>query len=305
MPAYASSESTEISSSPVKPLCLSWARDIRVTASNPPKARAALWPVVAVILANGADGWLAITIWGDTAPPKRAPVEGCPVVELHDSSADVESALMALYGDQEFINTDGVLCLTVVAAMIRLRREYEVPHLKEEGLRRLQRQFPSSLEDHGNLYTDAYEYIDFQVDDDDPRHKSAFSAINLAHECGIQTILPALYLETVGCDLEGMMFSSDELPIPYTALRSCVYGREKLLHAWMNRPYAAPPAIWEQPSGHGHPSWAEVSALSQGLCKHCQAEFAKVHEEERETHWAVLPSYFKLPAWDDLKDFEA
>jgi hypothetical protein len=129
-----------------------------------------------------------------------------------------------------------------------------------------------------------------------------------------------------------MMFSSDELPIPYAALRSCVYGREKLLHAWMNRSYAAPPAVctvkaqckaaarslskairkpppdlgatlWPWTSFLG--TWAEVSALLQGLCKHCQAEFAKVHEKERETHWAVLPSYFKFPAWDDLKDFEA
>lgn len=40
------------------------------------------------------------------------------------------------------------------------------------------------------------------------------------------------------------------------------------------------------------------------LCSPCKEHASKAHGEGRKTVWAALPTYFQLPAWEDLKDFE-
>ncbi|KAJ3528882.1 hypothetical protein NMY22_g9227 [Coprinellus aureogranulatus] len=278
----------------------------------------------------------------EAAPPP----ERCEELWLDDGSIVLQAenvqfkvhrsvyVLKALYGEQDYVNTDAVLTLSAIAAMIRLGRKYEINHLKEEGLRRLKRQFPVTLDDYDVLDPFAYSHVSFKDSPEDAstEHEKVFAFINIAHECGIQSILPTLYLESTRCSLESLLYDSEDLRIPYSAHRSCILGREKLLFSWMERPHSVvvadncltrsvckagsrvlgnalrmPPdelgAImfpWAAFIG----TWPAVEEASKILCQACMEGVKKAHDAERQKLWDALPSFFKLPDWGNLKDFE-
>ncbi|KAJ3512110.1 hypothetical protein NMY22_g15433 [Coprinellus aureogranulatus] len=269
-------------------------------------------------------------------PESEPTVEGCPVVELQDSEKDIKNILKALYGDQTYINTDEVLEFIEIAGMIRLGRKYEIQHLKDEGLRRLKRQYPSDLDEHGALDPDVYVHVGFNEPGPDGKElsgiNSLFAVLNLAHEFSIRSILPAVYLDSARFPLDDILFDSDELLIPYGALRSCLYGREKLLRAWIERSdsivvndFCATKSVckpvaqaFAQALRHPPPNlgrvllpwtnftrnWRTAVSLLDSLCHRCVEDFKTVHQAERQKLWDALPGYFKLPAWADLKDFD-
>lgn len=79
------------------------------------------------------------------------------------------------------------MSFSAVAAMVRLGKKYDIPHLRDEGLARLKLQFPTRLEDFEKLSPTDYTHI---------KHTSgdlAFAVVELAHECKIRSILPSLY----------------------------------------------------------------------------------------------------------------
>ena len=57
-------------------------------------------------------------------------------------------------------------------------------------------------------------------------------------------------------------------------------------------------------------TWEEYAGSDSGkrilkdICAPCRAMAQSVHETGRRTAWATLPSLFKLPVWEELKDFE-
>lgn len=134
------------------------------------------------------------------------------------------------------------------------------------------------------------------------------------------------------------LLESDDLPIPYPAMRSCVHGRQKLLEAAAKKVYK-----WTQQIGTiekcqskkncqdvsrrvmkdqlgrtGRSSgryltfrtWKEYAAGEAGtkylklLCGPCRSYTQVAHEEGRRAAWEELPTYFMLPKWQDLKDFK-
>ena len=51
-------------------------------------------------------------------------------------------------------------------------------------------------------------------------------------------------------------------------------------------------------------SKAEQTKLRvRGLCFRCIQDMEETHEGNQDITWQKLPSYFGLPAWDELKDY--
>lgn len=218
----------------------------------------------------------------------------------------------------------------------------------------MKRQFPTSLDEYAALGdSPTFVHLNFATPETEMllKHEQIFALINLAHECGIQSILPALYLETTKvtlvCSLflpsgpvsvladgrvqDNILFRSEDLRIPFTALRSCIYGRELLVQETTLRSYGTiasnfceteaqcssslrrisqmrqmcplevNEALFTWPSVVN--GWLTFANLVDELCEDCRKEVQCEHNTERERIWHTLPSYFKLPDWEDLEDY--
>ncbi|TEB24230.1 hypothetical protein FA13DRAFT_1818078 [Coprinellus micaceus] len=275
-------------------------------------------------------------------PHDEPTVDGCPIVELHDSPEDVEHVLKALYGLGDYLNSDLNLHISVVAAMIRLGRKYEIPHLSAESMRLLKREYPTTLEENDELDHHSYHNIrvtmpdrtrgpsdadetEDETEDDTDNFAVILGIVKLAHECHIQSILPALYLQLTRFPLEDILRPDTQLPLD--VLWSCICGRDKLLNVWRDRTHAmgrsekcfskadckmsimslledlklpdADLASILQPWD----TFAEVWDDSlQSLCEECTQEAKELHEKDREATWTSLPELFKLSSWDNLKN---
>jgi len=50
-----------------------------------------------------------------------------------------------------------------------------------------------------------------------------------------------------------------------------------------------------------YPKAASMQA-AEGLCSQCHAEVEKLTQRVRSEFWSILPSFFGLAVWADLKD---
>lgn len=73
------------------------------------------------------------------------------------------------------------MAFPAVAAMIRLGRKYDIPHLRDEGLTRLKLEYPSELEDFDKLNLEGNPHVVYHA-----KVPVEYHAISLAHECNIQ-----------------------------------------------------------------------------------------------------------------------
>ena len=88
--------------------------------------------------------------------------------------------------------------LSALAPMIRLGRKYEIACLRDEGLARLKREFPTTLEEYDRLPDD---YTNFTFPPARRGLDAIVDIINLALESNIQSILPAVYLHATAYPL--------------------------------------------------------------------------------------------------------
>jgi len=87
----------------------------------------------------------------------------------------------------------------VLSVMLRLGRKYEMKHLEQEAIERLQVDFPASLKEwDGHFEKDkaprSFRLLDYEDDDyEDAFDPILTNVINLCHDYNLKTILPAAY----------------------------------------------------------------------------------------------------------------
>ncbi|KAJ3538396.1 hypothetical protein NMY22_g5182 [Coprinellus aureogranulatus] len=269
-------------------------------------------------------------------PVNEPTLDGCPIVEMHDSAEDMEHALLAVYGDPDHLGATAKPDLPALIGMLRLGKKYELVHVRDEGLARLKREFPTSLEEYSKILGSAESPSFLLRPGSEGRLAQLFNIINLAHECSIQSILPALYLRVIGHNLEELLSHPSLFSLPHSAIRSILRGRERFLlirkealaglgasddclsrsfcplfsqtiltRMWMEGP--DPLAIFLPQYAREELQRVRKSD-SDGtqtiLCEECTKDGQESHAASRRTTWMQLPEHFNLPAWDELKDFE-
>ena len=89
----------------------------------------------------------------------------------------------------------------VIAAMLRIGKKYEIQHLRDQALAVMKQELPANLDKFDEVYTD-WTHLDFPLDDVyDTGAKQHATIVNLANECGVQTILPVAYSLLASTDL--------------------------------------------------------------------------------------------------------
>ncbi|TFK38969.1 hypothetical protein BDQ12DRAFT_735184 [Crucibulum laeve] len=256
-------------------------------------------------------------------PPDEPTVEGCAVVHLADSAEDVYHVLAALY-DKNY-NIRDSLPYPAVAAMLRLGLKYQFDHLRDEAVARLTSEFPNNLE--------AWELLPSEYTHIKAQKGILFDIINLALQFSIRSILPVAYYLCLD-DIE-TLFSGEKredntvAQVPPAVLSACVLGRDKIITAmathtlgWLNDTDISQECkgkdkcsedratltrmIWKPLPEYtrGLEKWTDELSLYGSLCRPCTDEAKRIHAAGREKMWELLPTFFGLPDWQELKNFD-
>ncbi|KAJ7620602.1 hypothetical protein DFH06DRAFT_1285706 [Mycena polygramma] len=252
-------------------------------------------------------------------PVDQPSIEGCPVIELHDSAGDLKHLLHALYNQLLF--SDEKLPLPFIAAIVRMGRKYDFQNLLDAAVQRLTHENPMTL--------DGYE-LTIQIVQKKQQHvptkitasrNFAFKMVTLARENNLFAMLPCAYLrilvlypqETILDGLDGspvdqrLLISGSKKSIRaqweqsrfanWLSTHDCADGctSEVVCATWkrslfmelvkMSLPFAPFRLFAEQPSS---------------LCSACRR--LETVEEARKALWGKLPSFFDLPPWGELKN---
>ncbi|KAJ7472850.1 hypothetical protein FB451DRAFT_1558974 [Mycena latifolia] len=257
-------------------------------------------------------------------PPDQPSVEGCPVVELSDRVEDVEYVLETLYNPLFFAQQ--TLPLPVIASHIRLGRKYDFKDILQSVVERLTHENPTSLEEYDALnMPETGSYMPTRVTG---FRGFNFDLVTLARENNLFSVLPCAYYRALWRPqteiFDGITQRDGSIatlsPIDQRLLS---LGRAAILRAQWDVGYtlgwvqdaeedcANVSACRRKKSSFFHQQVVKgdvialhpVSSIDRfGLCQDCMKGAKKKMAAGRRKMWESLPTFFELPAWDELKN---
>ncbi|KAJ7502964.1 hypothetical protein B0H11DRAFT_2274382 [Mycena galericulata] len=269
-------------------------------------------------------------------PPDQPNVDGCPIVELSDTTEDVEYLLKALYSPT-FL-TQKALPFPPIAALVRLGRKYDFRELLEEAIERIMFENPTTLKEYDARHDSRpLTFAQFAWNSHITTRIVPYAGIlsdmlTVARENNIFSALPCAYYRLLEYSTQEEVF--DGLPRPGETspslapidIRRCVLGREKLVQAqwktgntqeWLilgssyysgctssrkctafRREHLQHLLANGSLSPFGHlPLEANYNCCDS--CLHCAQELIP---SGRQNMWDKLPGFFDLAPWGELKN---
>jgi len=258
-------------------------------------------------------------------PADQPTVEGCPVIELHDSAADVKHLLNALYNQLLF--TEEKLSFPFIAAIVRLGRKYDFKNLLAAAVQRLTYENPTTLDEYEKLTSE--DTISWSSTRIHHYRGISFDVITLARENGLFTVLPCAYLRAILYTtpellLDGISWrGGPPITLPAREQRVCILGERKIMEAqwkqndlwnWLNSDLCADGCtdntscvtrkkdVFRSLVEKGCPLVPFLLAPERRFCVACRRHHAKIITGGRKKLWEDLPSFFDLPPWAELKN---
>ncbi|KAJ7354613.1 hypothetical protein DFH08DRAFT_48272 [Mycena albidolilacea] len=244
-------------------------------------------------------------------------IEGCHVVQLHDSADDFVDMLKGIYNPSHFDTLPEELgdILTWISGMLRLSTKYMIVSLRQRCVSILKARFPGTFADYTAMISSPHR----------KHYKSGdvMTAILLAQECNLRELLPYAYYCVARMGLARIVGDSPA-DISWREKAVCLVGRERLRWAEMSLSHsflfafrAAPNCVTPQCAlAHGpHKEWRVLEAArapnplkvytrwqALNVCVECIAYAQAQHQAGREEVWQHLPVIFELPGWDELRE---
>ncbi|KDR67627.1 hypothetical protein GALMADRAFT_79593 [Galerina marginata CBS 339.88] len=262
--------------------------------------------------------------------PAEPSVEGCPLILLTDEAEDLEQVLSIFYDNIRTNDMRELLPYHQLASILRFGKKYEIDYLRDEGLKRLRLEFPTTLELWDNSYNQCLHIMGSPT--------IYYDVINLAHELSIQSSLPTMYVGLISTSNAKVLLSGrplgrlseEKVYLNQEALHSCLIGRDKILTAvqkilkdWVSRTDIIPANGCRSVDRCRSHRLVTILGLSifnllptldilnpnppiepRKICLVCVDSVKQAHSHVRKEIWESLPSYFDLPKWEDLKDFD-
>ncbi|KAJ7642496.1 hypothetical protein DFH06DRAFT_999849, partial [Mycena polygramma] len=241
-------------------------------------------------------------------PATQEAYEGCPLLVLHDSAADLRLFLLATHDAAtpgRYLTNNPVDGMTTLSALLRLSTKYDVGHIRSRMIVILQTLYPSSLTEYLRKEPPAaWEEEDY----DD------FVALRLTQELEISSILPAVYYECCGYETSYLMIAD----ISSADKTKCTLAKENFTPEWSGRVYSF---LFIHPAGcpserqcagarfRRLQTWSlqlcQVLPFGYGLhlqdlCSECVEDANMRFQRELPAFWDALPSLFGLAPWTDL-----
>ncbi|KAL1700927.1 hypothetical protein EV121DRAFT_283046 [Schizophyllum commune] len=260
-------------------------------------------------------------------------VDGCQIMRLPDSAADVEYMLSFLLEPKSSLLTPSI---ADVASALRLSHKYIIPGLWEDAVARLRYEFPDSLEQYierREVLPGTHTRIRFE------QWQRLLHLVDTLQAVGLHRTMAMIYFRIADTsNVDTLTSGAPRVPrLESASIQSrCTLlgGRAKLLAASMKcirMGLADPspePANCPDPQACGRRrrllqgklfarfesdtniallmDWPKFLPRLQGpsICDACLLLVRQRREAELQATWQKLPSFFGLPAWEELKDFE-
>ncbi|KAF7293952.1 BTB domain-containing protein [Mycena kentingensis (nom. inval.)] len=247
--------------------------------------------------------------------------DGCPMVLLSDSAADVEVFLRSLIHYDFFPAESQRITFDDLSGIIRMSHKYEVAGLRRRAFAKLSHYFPTTLQQFDALGPAEVEWIS------DER-----SAVILARRTDQEWILPAALYTLCRYGRELNILACDEMPVAdkYRWVIGCRKLMEESLKALAfllddstmedcresdvcyrtrvrARMEAEQRCCFSTSEALFGPLeiWTEDNMKALQVCNGCLNSMRLAHISAREAFWAGLPELFDLPAWDVLEKLKA
>ncbi|KAJ7442462.1 hypothetical protein FB451DRAFT_1057514 [Mycena latifolia] len=247
-------------------------------------------------------------------PPEQPSIEGCPVVELSDRVEDVKRVLETLYNPLFFAQK--AIPLRVIASHVRLCRKYDLSDILQTIVERLTHENPTSLEEYDALITPGTgAYMPTRIT---PLRGLYFDTVTLARENNLLSVLPCAYYRVLLSSSPTGIFDGAErgdgtlATLSTIDQRRCSAGRAAILRLQWD---AGNTFGWIQESTSveetGCTDLANCrrkkltffkSTDSLNLCHVCTQDAKTKIIAGRQKMWELLPTFFDLPPWDELKN---
>ncbi|KAJ7735756.1 hypothetical protein B0H16DRAFT_1425971 [Mycena metata] len=249
-------------------------------------------------------------------PPNEPMIEGCPIVRVSDTAKDWELFLQVLYNP--FQSAVSRPC-AVVASMLRLGKKYDMRAPKDDALRRIYAEFPHTLEGYDSC-DEALVSID---------EAGVYGhLLNLMYECGVYSAVPLLGLSCLyNRPLESLAITveRDIFVTLAIALEKILDFQRKKSLSWLHGNAVIPDKSCKSPKectkqqlalnhlitgreqypfhvSYTIEQWEEE--WDDKFCNVCEAAAKEFYAVSRQEGWDLLPTFFGLPKWEDLKDLD-
>ncbi|KAJ7500466.1 hypothetical protein B0H11DRAFT_782991 [Mycena galericulata] len=270
-------------------------------------------------------------------PPDAEAIDGCPVVRLHDSAADVTCFLKAIFDFSFFEPYPAVTDLSTVVSAVRLSNKYSVDYLRRRALVHLSSRFDTTLSEH-----DSDERNSLRLSDRNSGQwklsaivlaiqtsrevdalwiiPSAFYILATADDEQIQTVMNCFVYEEHAAKLspgDQILFIQASLQIcrsvhhitrflhPPSTIPACSGGNEcpkarlEAISAFQRR-LERNPWCSADPLGVCE-SFGVMKRLKTTCCSTCYESLTEAHAAARQALWDELPEMCGLPPWEELE----
>ncbi|KAF7326737.1 BTB domain-containing protein [Mycena venus] len=250
-------------------------------------------------------------------------IDGCPVVSLHDSAADVEVFLRAIFDSSYFMPPPEPVNIQVLLGTLRFAHKYDVQYLYLRALKHLSARYGQTSADE--YRTEDADSILFTGRSEVESHVTVITA---ATEVGALWLLPVAYYEVSshadcwlqsaiekGADVEivkkcwvtqihlsrGMSEVHKFLSVPSGAgcatSQKCDAIRFGQLESYFERRYEERDV---NPLAECNPwSWTGHSG-GDNFCSSCCTKGQMMHRTALNALWDRLPGIYGLPPWAEL-----
>ncbi|KAJ3501835.1 hypothetical protein NLJ89_g9162 [Agrocybe chaxingu] len=168
--------------------------------------------------------WFSATLLFPQPTQAEMYLEDCPVVQLDDTSEDIDNLLTLLY-DTMSVSVFRGISVSVLGTMLRLGRKYSFKIFWDEAVKFLEKAYPDSLCDWDGEEKQIYDK--FTDDNED----ALFGVILLAHEFGLKSVLPTAYVSVLlEYDLT-TFFAKRRVAWRVEEPLNCLLAREKIYNA--------------------------------------------------------------------------
>ncbi|KAJ7020165.1 hypothetical protein C8F04DRAFT_1128121 [Mycena alexandri] len=254
---------------------------------------------------------------GDNEAEDEHTYEGCPVVRLHDSVADVTAFLKAIFDSSFFEPPPAKTDLATITGILRLSHKYDVQFLRRRAVQHLETGFPTSLA--------VYEVSGAETFSSDGLDDSLLT-IRCASEVGASWVLPTAFYFLCYSDMRDILNAREWGNLS-------AVDRETTIVSYTKQRLACPPVLpflripftegctsldrctaykaaylldvnsWNISDPLG--SYKDWAPFEGKVCSYCLARSEEYHRAARKKLWDELPGIYGLPGWDVLERLKA
>ncbi|KAJ6552928.1 hypothetical protein B0H19DRAFT_155833 [Mycena capillaripes] len=261
------------------------------------------------------------------ANPEGDTIDGSHVVRLHDSGAELEVFLRAIFDSSFFMPPPAPIDFSTVIGVLRLAHKYDVQYLFRRALSHLGCLYPQDFSE--------FQQIAFRLDWGPPSHHielpnrigAYLITLRAASEVGALWLLPGTYYSL--CTFPSNHFFA--AGAAWSALgvheqQTCLKSQVELMrgtgftHLFLDRlPETActskedcDEGIYQARSSLSHAAICEndlnplghwtFDTMNAALCSVCADSGMEEYTDAQLKFWNRLPEIFGLPGWNELKE---